>query len=59
MFKNHEHFSAGWWFKKIASVEIKGYNDKDDKLCHKENENQIYNLLKTKFFPFQTYEFLK
>ena len=59
MFNCHENFSAEWCFKTRASEEGKTYNDKDDKSRCKQNDNQLYNLLKKNLLPFQTDEVLK
>ena len=59
MFNNHDNCSAEWCFKTRASEEGNTYNDKDDKFRCKQNDNQLYNLLKKDLFPFQTDKFLK
>ena len=59
MFNFHENYSAEWCFKTRASEEGKTYNDKDDEFRCKQNDNQLYNLLKNTFFPFQTDKVLK
>ena len=45
MFKNHEHHSADWSFKAIASAEFIEYNENVKAVC-KINDRQLYNLLK-------------
>ena len=59
MFNCHENCSAEWCFKTGASEEGKTYNNKDDEFRCKQNDNQLYNVLKKTLFPFQTYEVLK
>ena len=59
MFNCHENFSAEWCFKTRSSEEGKTHNDKDDEFRCKQNDNQLYNVLKKKFFLFQTDEVLK
>ena len=59
MFNCHENCSAEWCFKSITSEEGKIYNNKDDEFLCKQNNNQLYNLLKNTIFPFQTDEVLK
>ena len=48
-----------WCFKTRASEEGKTYNKRDDKFRCKQNDNQMYNLLKKTIFPFQTDRVLK
>ena len=59
MFNSHDNCSAEWCFKTRASEEVKTYNNKDDEFCWKQNNNQLYNLLKKTSFPFQTDKVLK
>ena len=44
MFNSYNNFGAEWFFNTIVLEECNGYNDKDDKLCLKENDNQLYKL---------------
>ena len=59
MFNCHENCSAESCFKTRASEEGKKYNDKDDEFRCKQNNNQLYNLLKKTLFLFQTDEVMK
>ena len=59
MFNNHDNCSAEWCFKTRAPEEGNTYNDKDDKSRCKQNDNQLYNILKKTIFLFQTENFLK
>ena len=59
MFNSHEDFSAELCFKKISPEEGKTYNETDEKIRCKQNDNQLYNIIKKTFFPFQTYKVLK
>ena len=59
MFNSHENCSAEWCFKKRASEEIKTYNERDDEFRCKQNDNQLYNLLKKTLFRFQTEKVLR
>ena len=59
MFNNHDNCSVEWYFKTRASEEVNTYTDKDDEFRCKQNDNQIYKLLKETIFPFQTYNLLK
>ena len=59
MFNCHENCSAEWCFKTREPEEVKTYNDKDDEFRCKQNDNQLYNLLKKTLLPFQTDEVLK
>ena len=43
----------------IALEEGKAYNETDNKFRCKQNDNQLYNLLKNTIFPFQTDKVLK
>ena len=54
MLNNHVKCSAEWCFQTRASEEGKEYNDKDEEFRYKENDNQLYNLLKKNIFLFQT-----
>ena len=51
MFNCHENCSTEWCFKTRASEEGNIYNDKDDEFCCKQNDNQLYNVLKKTLFP--------
>ena len=57
MFNSHANCSAEWCTR--ASEEGKKYNDKDDEFRCKQNNNQLYNILKKNIFTFQTEKFLK
>ena len=59
MFNSHANCSAGWCFKTRASEEGNTYNKRDNEFCCKQNDNQLYNLLKKTIFLFQTDKFLK
>ena len=59
MFNCHKNCSAEWCFKTRASEEGKINKDRDDEFRSKQNDNQLYNLLKKTRFPFQTDEVLK
>ena len=59
MFNSHANCGAEWCSKTRASEEVKTYNDKDDEFCCKQNDNQLYNLLKKTLFLFQTDKVLK
>ena len=54
MFNSHDNCISEWCFKTRASEEGKTYNDKDDRFRCKQNDNQLYNLLKKTIFLFQT-----
>ena len=54
MFNSHAKCSEEWCFKTRASEEVKIYNDKGDEFRCKQNDNQLYNLLKNNLSPFQT-----
>ena len=59
MFNSHANCSAEWCFNTRSSKEGNTYNDKDDKFRCKQNDNQLYNLLKKTLLPFQTDKVLK
>ena len=59
MLNSHEHCSVEWCFKTRASEEWKTYPAKDEKFHCKQNNNQLYNLLKRIILPFQTDKVLK
>ena len=59
MFNSHDNCSAEWCFKTRSSEEVKTFNDKYDEFRCKQNDNHLYNLLKTTLFPFQTDKVLK
>ena len=59
MFNSYEKCSTEWCFKTRVSEEGKTYNDKDDELLFKQNENQLYNILRKTILPFQTDKVLK
>ena len=59
MFSSHDNCSAEWCFKAIAPEERKTYNEIDDRFRCKQNDNQLYNLLKKTPFLFHTYNVLK
>ena len=59
MFNSHANCSAEWCFKTRASEEGKTYNERDDELRCKQNDNQLWNLLKKTIFLFQTDKVLK
>ena len=54
MFNSHNNCSAEWCFKKRASEEGNTYNERDDEFRCKQNDNQLYNILKKTLLPFQT-----
>ena len=59
MFNSNDNYSSEWCFKTIEPEEGNTYNNKDDKPRCKQNDNQLYNLLKKTIFPFQTEKFLR
>ena len=59
MFNSHDNCSTEWCFKTRASEEGKTYNERDDEFRWKQNDNQLYNLLKKTLFLFQTEKVLK
>ena len=59
IFNSHDNCGAEWCFKTRAPEEVKTYNGKDNGFCCKQNNNQLYNLLKKTVFPFQTDKVLK
>ena len=59
MFNSHDNCSAEWCFKTRASEEGNKYNERGDGFRCKQNNNQLYNLLKKNLFLFQTDKFLK
>ena len=59
MFNSRANCSAEWCFKTRASEEGKTYNNKDEKIRCKQNDNQLYNLPKNNSFPIQTEKVLK
>ena len=59
MFNSHDSCSVEWCFKKREPEEGKTYNDKDNEFRCKQNDNQMYNILKKNLLMFQTYKFLK
>ena len=59
MFNRHNNCSTEWCFKTRASEEGNTYNKRDDEFRCKQNDNQLYNLLKKTIFPFQTDKVLK
>ena len=59
MFNNHENCIEEWCFNTRESEERNTYNETDDEFLCKQNDNQIYNLLKKTIFPFQTAEVLR
>ena len=59
MFNSHDNCSSEWCFKTRAPEEGKTYNKRDEKFCCKQNDNQMYNLIKNNLFPFQTDKVLK
>ena len=50
---------AEWCLKTGLSEEVKTYNETDDEFRCKQNNNQLYNLLKKNIFTFQTEKVLK
>ena len=56
MLINHVKYSAEWCFKTREPEEGKEYNEKYDVFRCKNNDNQLYNLLKSTIFTFQTDE---
>ena len=58
-FNSRDNCSAECCFKTRASEEGKTYNETDDKFCCKQNDNQLYNLLRNIIFIFQTDKVLK
>ena len=59
MFNSNANYSAEWCFKTRAPEEGKTCNERDVKFRCKQNDNQLYNLLKKTLFPFQTDKVLK
>ena len=59
MFNSHANCSAEWFFKTRASEEGKTYNKRDNKFRCKQNDNQLYNLLKNILFLFRSDKVLK
>ena len=59
MFNSHDNCCSEWCFKTRVSEEGKTYNKRDDEFRWKQNDNQLYNLLKKTIFPFQTDKVLK
>ena len=59
MFNSDDNCSTEWCFNKRASEEGKTYNETDEKIRCKQNDNQLYNILKKTLFPFQTYKVVK
>ena len=59
MFNSHYKCSAKWCFKTRAPEEGKTCNETDDKFRCKQNDNQLYNLLKKTLFLFQTDKVIK
>ena len=51
MFNSHDNCIAEWYFKTRASEEGNTYNEIDDEFHCKNNNNQLYNLLKKTIFP--------
>ena len=58
-FNSHDNCSSEWCFKTRASEEGNTYNKRDDEFRYKQNDNQLYNLLKKTLFPFQTDKVLR
>ena len=58
-FKSNDNCSSEWCFKTRASEEGKTYNERDDEFRCKQNDNQLYNLLKKTIFLFQIDKVLK
>ena len=59
MFNSHDNCSSEWCFKTRAPEEGKTYNETDDEFRCKQNDNQLYNILKKNLLPFQTLKVLK
>ena len=59
MFNSYDNLIEEWCFKTRASEEGKKYNEIDDEFRCKQNDNQLYNLLKKTIFLFQTDKVLK
>ena len=59
IFNNHDNCNAKLCFKKRSSEEGNTYNETDDKLYCKQNNNQLYSLPKMTIFTFQTDKVLK
>ena len=59
MFNSHANCSAEWCFKTRASEEGKTYNEIEYEFRCKQNNNQLYNLLRKTIFLFQTEKVLK
>ena len=59
MFNSHDNCSAEWCFNTRAPEEGNTYHNKDDEFRCKQNDNQLYNLLKKTISPFQTNKVLK
>ena len=59
MFNSHANCSAESCFKTRSSEEGKTYNKRDDKFRCKQNDNQLYNIIKKTLLPFQTDKVLK
>ena len=53
MFNSRDNCSAEWCFKTRASEEGNTYNETDEKFRCKQNDNQLYNILKILFFRFK------
>ena len=51
MFNSYDNCSAEWCFKTRALEKGKTHNERDDKSRCKQNDNQLYNLLKKTSFP--------
>ena len=59
MFNSHDNFSAEWCLKTRPSEEGKTHSETDDEFRCKQNNNQLYNILKKTIFTFQTEKVLK
>ena len=59
MFNSHDSCSAERFFNTRASEKGKTYNETDNEFHCKQNDNQMYNLLKKTLFPSQTDKVLK
>ena len=57
MFNSHDNCSAEWCFKTRASEKVKTYNDKDEGFRCKQNDNQLYNLIKKTLLPLKKTKF--
>ena len=59
IFNSHDNSNAEWYFKTRTSEVGKKYNYKEEEFRCKQNDNQLYNILKKTIIPFQTDKVLK